>query len=637
MPAGSSCALVGPSGAGKSTIVALLLRFYDPQAGAIRLDGVDIRTLNVAWLRSQLGLVSQEPVLFQGTVAENIGHGKPGATAAEVEEAAAQAHALDFIRTDLSDGFGTQVGQGGSKLSGGQKQRIAIARALIRKPAVLLLDEATSALDNKNERAVQAAMDTIVRQQQSTCLIIAHRLSTIRHASSIAVVSEGRVVEQGSYDALLAIGAGGRFHALASRYEQHNQEDALPSSNGAAMRAQTSLPSEPESVAVAVAVAGASAPSASAVAEGTGERAGGSPAHAVDVEAGAGGGDAAHGPAADVTAAGEVAAGEAAAGEAAAGEYTKKALAKRMLKLYRPNDNKRLSFAMVGAVLGGVATSLMGLLVVYAAFPFRDQADPNKLERQVVLWCSISFGLGVGVHCLDAAWRTSFVVASEGLTRRLRVLAMERLLRQEMGYFDEEANSAGALSEFLETKVSLVQGLNEAPAGLSFFAILISVCVVSSVFGDVRIFAIFFVSYVATMAMLVSGQMITGSQEERYKAQGAEADEPSAEQRAAGGLIGEVVGAMRTAASLNMQRAFLSQYTERIAHERRRQTGVRMYFGVLLMGFGMAFMMLCMSLALYYGFWLIANDPMSFLGARSLTGGGRTPDLAHNDRRPRPQ
>jgi ATP-binding cassette subfamily B (MDR/TAP) protein 1 len=201
--AGQTCALVGASGSGKSTIVSLLERFYDPQEGAVLLDGVDLRTLNVRWLRSQLGLVGQEPALFVGSVAENIAYGKEGASQAEVEEAARMANAHGFITESLPEGYDTQVGQGGGKLSGGQKQRIAIARTIIKRPAVLLLDEATSALDNESEKLVQASLDEIMAKQKRTTVVIAHRLSTIRDANQIAVVDKGAVVETGTHEDLL--------------------------------------------------------------------------------------------------------------------------------------------------------------------------------------------------------------------------------------------------------------------------------------------------------------------------------------------------------------------------------------------------------------------------------------------------
>jgi ATP-binding cassette subfamily B (MDR/TAP) protein 1 len=215
--AGQTAALCGPSGAGKSTLIALLERFYDPQQGALLLDGVDLRELNVRWLRKQIALVGQEPVLFLGTVAENIAYGKEGATRAEVVEAARAANAYDFITESLPYGFHTNVGLRGSILSGGQKQRVAIARAVVRKPAILLLDEATSALDTASERVVQAALDQIVAKQRRTIITIAHRLSTIRAADLIAVISAGHVAEQGTHDELMAL--GGLYTSLVHAQE----------------------------------------------------------------------------------------------------------------------------------------------------------------------------------------------------------------------------------------------------------------------------------------------------------------------------------------------------------------------------------------------------------------------------------
>jgi ABC-type methionine transport system ATPase subunit len=224
IPPGTTMALCGASGSGKSTVIQLLERFYDPMSGIITLDGLDITTLNVRWLRSQLGLVGQEPVLFQGTVAQNIAYGKlSGASQAEIEEAAKAANAHGFITSDLQDGYDTQVGLKGGFLSGGQKQRVAIARALIKKPAVLLLDEATSALDNKSEAVVQAALDDVMAKYKITTIVIAHRLSTIRNANCIAVFKKGCIEEKGSYDELMA--HGGLFYTLAKKQEEIKAAD----------------------------------------------------------------------------------------------------------------------------------------------------------------------------------------------------------------------------------------------------------------------------------------------------------------------------------------------------------------------------------------------------------------------------
>eukprot|EP00899_Mesostigma_viride_P013819 jgi/Mesvir1/22438/Mv17911-RA.2 len=198
---GQMVALVGESGSGKSTIVQLIERFYDPEAGSIMVDGRDIRTLNLKWLRQHIGLVSQEPVLFGGSIRSNIMYGKEDASAEEVEAAARAANAHNFI-VQLPDGYDTQVGERGVKLSGGQKQRVAIARAMLMKPKILLLDEATSALDSESERLVQEALDRMMVGR--TTVVIAHRLSTIRHADVIAVMRRGKVVESGSHDELMA-------------------------------------------------------------------------------------------------------------------------------------------------------------------------------------------------------------------------------------------------------------------------------------------------------------------------------------------------------------------------------------------------------------------------------------------------
>jgi ATP-binding cassette subfamily B protein len=198
--AGERVALVGPSGAGKSTIVALLLRFYDPNAGQILIDGKDVRDFPLAELRGQLAIVPQEVLLFGGTLAENIAYGKPGANEAEIIDAARKAHAHDFIRS-FPEGYQTRVGERGVQLSGGQRQRVAIARAILKDPAILILDEATSSLDSESESLVQQALDELMRGR--TSLIIAHRLATVRGADRIYVIKEGEAVETGTHAELI--------------------------------------------------------------------------------------------------------------------------------------------------------------------------------------------------------------------------------------------------------------------------------------------------------------------------------------------------------------------------------------------------------------------------------------------------
>lgn len=214
IPKGKKVALVGASGSGKSTLADLLPRFYDVSEGSISIDGRDIRDYKIGDLRSLMGIVTQEAILFNDTIANNILFGQHGHTMQEIEDAARLANALEFIKAS-EHGFETVIGERGSKLSGGQRQRLAIARALLRNPPVLILDEATSALDNESEKLVQQALDNL--RQGRTTLVIAHRLSTILDADEIIVLDKGRVVERGHHNELLAL--KGYYHRLYTMHE----------------------------------------------------------------------------------------------------------------------------------------------------------------------------------------------------------------------------------------------------------------------------------------------------------------------------------------------------------------------------------------------------------------------------------
>ncbi|WP_413673365.1 ABC transporter ATP-binding protein/permease [Massilia cellulosiltytica] len=220
IPPGTTTAVVGHSGSGKSTLSRLLFRFYDVQQGAIRIDGQDVKNVTQDSLRHAIGIVPQDTVLFNDTIEYNIAYGRPGASRADIVAAARAASIHDFIET-LPDGYATMVGERGLKLSGGEKQRVAIARTLLKNPAILIFDEATSALDSKSEQAIQAQLKEIAKQR--TTLVIAHRLSTIADAHQILVLDHGRIVERGTHAVLIA--ADGLYRQMWDRQQARQDED----------------------------------------------------------------------------------------------------------------------------------------------------------------------------------------------------------------------------------------------------------------------------------------------------------------------------------------------------------------------------------------------------------------------------
>ena len=237
--------IVGESGSGKSTILKLLMRLYAPTAGTITWDGVDVTTLSTAWIRDQISYVAQEPVLFSGTIRENLLYGREGCTEEEMVEAAKLVEADAFIRS-FPKGYDTYVGELGSSLSGGQKQRIAIARALIRNPRILVLDEATSALDTQSETIVQNAMETIRRKNEAkgkglSIVIVAHRLSSIRSCDRIVVVEEGKIVEEGDHESLLAKGG---IYAGLYKSQETLDEGEVQGIEGAEKKEETEADTE---------------------------------------------------------------------------------------------------------------------------------------------------------------------------------------------------------------------------------------------------------------------------------------------------------------------------------------------------------------------------------------------------------
>ena len=566
---GSVCALVGASGSGKSTIIALVERFYDPMSGVVKLDGVDIKALNVRWLRRQLGLVSQEPVLFQGTVEANIRYGKEGASFEEVEEAARMANAHGFITADLGDGYETQVGQGGGKLSGGQKQRVAIARALIRKPAVLLLDEATSALDNESEKVVQAALDEIMAKQKRTTIVIAHRLSTIRGADKIAVVSKGRVVEQGKYDELVAIGDGGEFHMLAKRIDDMGATDM-------ARMAEVRRRKEAIGVEVIATVEITVKPS--------------SPKQRPTV-----GSDS-----------------DTPAQAAANSDEDAPPLEPRpFLRLMRMQGSNKALFAVgLGACLGTSGGPLVVFLFLTQIFVLLFSPDVDTMFSETSMYASFIFAIAGTVAVLSVVEYGAFGAAGANLTMRLRNSSMRSLLVQHIGFFDVEKNSSGALVAFLGHQITLVQALNGERLQLMVRTILMYVVALTFLFiwGSWQLFLVLIACVPIPVTLIVLSKKVSGDEKRRDKGQKSKEDDAEV---SAGAIVGELVRSPRTVAAFSLEQHFYDRFdkeAQAVATIKRRQA----ILGSVLAGASFSIGFYLLAFVYYYGSWLISLDAIGF-------------------------
>jgi ATP-binding cassette subfamily B (MDR/TAP) protein 1 len=562
IPAGATVALCGPSGSGKSTLVQLLERFYDPHQGSIALDGHDLKALNVRWLRSQLGYVGQEPVLFSGTVAQNIGYGKVGtATQQEIEEAAKMANAHGFITEVLNNGYSTEVGAGGSKLSGGQKQRVAIARAMIKQPKVLLLDEATSALDTKSERIVQAALDEIMTKQKRTTVVIAHRLSTIRNADKIAVLREGSVVEEGTYDSLMTINDG-LFRSLAEKQEALLAADKAAAGTG-----------------------GGTGSAEEEVVEDT----------PIVVEA-------------------EVV-------DKAADKKAKKEKAKKDKGPKEPSPFPRVygmvvdqfpamivmfGAAFVASALSAYAFYLLAVVMEVAFEPLPDKMRERALDLsvQMLVYAAIIIG------CFGLTGLMNGLSASV-LTARLRARGLASVFRQEMGFFDEEANSAAELTAFLAEKTARVKVLTSETIDFTaqllggfggFFYVVIRYCP-----WQLIVAWLVFIGFMCLVMPLQMAFMTGEDKQEELKKKGKEDNSKIGKAtNSANKIVGDAVTGIRTVASFNLEHKFLEEYTNTsmtVANVQKKDACAA-GFGL---GSTMLFMFGGMGVLFWYSFTLL-ND-----------------------------
>ncbi|PRQ39670.1 putative xenobiotic-transporting ATPase [Rosa chinensis] len=422
IPSGATAALVGQSGSGKSTIISLIERFYDPQAGEVLIDGVNLKEFQLKWIRQKIGLVSQEPVLFTGSIKDNIAYGKDGATTEEIKAAAELANAAKFIDL-LPQGIDTMVGEHGTQLSGGQKQRVAIARAILKNPRILLLDEATSALDTKSEKIVQEALDRIMINR--TTVIVAHRLSTVRNADTIAVIHQGTIAEKGPHWELIR-DPDGAYSQLIRLQETHivsehtglNVHDSLSQfiSAESPRRNSRSSPrrnSSPISFALSFGIS-----TASSMLETT------------PVEP-------------DVPA-------------SAQSKGPPKVSLRRLACLNKP-EIPVLFLGTLAAAVNGVIFPIFGSLMASVIKTFFE--PPHELRKDSKFWALMFFLLGMTSLLASPARAYLFAVAGCRLIKRIRAMCFEKVVYMEISWFDEAEHSSGAIGARLSTDAASLRGL----------------------------------------------------------------------------------------------------------------------------------------------------------------------------------
>ncbi|KAL6634185.1 hypothetical protein ACP70R_026856 [Stipagrostis hirtigluma subsp. patula] len=408
VPAGSTVALVGASGSGKSTVIALLQRFYDPSAGEVTLDGVNIRRLRLKWLRAQMGLVSQEPALFATSIRENILFGKEDATLEEIIAAAKAANAHDFI-SQLPQGYDTQVGERGVQLSGGQKQRIAIARAIVKSPKILLLDEATSALDTESEQMVQKALD--MASAGRTNLIVAHRLSTIQNADTIAVMHTGEVKELGSYDTLIAHENG--IYTSLTRLQQTRDSSEIDQVNGIDNTFAVVEQSISHNISKRFSTASRSSSSNSMCDPRDDERTKKPTIHVISF--------------------------------------------RRLLMLNTPEWQQALIGSFSAVMCGGIqpvfAYGLGSLVSLYFL------TDHEEIKEKMKVYALLFVSLTVLSFFLNVLQHYNFGAMGEYLTKRIREHMLTKILTFEIEWFDRDENSTGAICSQLAKDATAVRSL----------------------------------------------------------------------------------------------------------------------------------------------------------------------------------
>ncbi|OAY25055.1 ABC transporter B family member 9 isoform X2 [Manihot esculenta] len=431
IPSGKTAALVGHSGSGKSTVISLVERFYDPDSGEVLIDGVDLKRLRLSWIREQIGLVSQEPILFATSIKENIAYGKENATDQEIKTAIELANASKFIN-QMPEGLKTMVGEHGTQLSGGQKQRIAIARAILKNPKILLLDEATSALDAESERIVQNALDNVMTNR--TTVVVAHRLTTVRNADIIAVVHLGKLVEKGTHEELIQ-NQEGAYSQLV-----HLQEGAKESEHSQQVDAEASEIEKSMSRSGSQKMRRSLSRSLSRASSGS--------RHSFTINT------LGLGLLTDVNIHETEEQEENIAEEKQ--QQTIQVPMKRLAYLNKP-ELPILLVGTIAAAVHGTIFPVFGIVLSTAIKVFYE--PPVKLKRDSKFWAVIYICIGFVALISLSVQNYFFGIAGAKLIQRIRSMTFERVVHQEISWFDDPANSSGAVGARLSTDASTVRSI----------------------------------------------------------------------------------------------------------------------------------------------------------------------------------
>ncbi|XP_051999325.1 ATP-dependent translocase ABCB1 isoform X6 [Xyrauchen texanus] len=570
VPHGKTIALVGASGCGKSTTIQLLQRFYDPDSGEVILDGHDIRSLNVCWLRENMGIVSQEPVLFGTTIAENIRYGRENATDADIERAIKEANAYDFI-SRLPDKLNTMVGERGAQLSGGQKQRIAIARALVKNPKILLLDEATSALDTQSESIVQAALDKA--RAGRTTIVIAHRLSTIRSADIIASFSDGKVVEQGTHRELMD--KKGVYYSLVMQQTSGRPNDDLDANEDDIQSVSEGNTDEESS--------DTEAP------EGTME---------IKMENGNLRTSSRRRSGHERRSSRKKSSSKRKSKKSKEDKKEEKALEIPFTKILALNKPE-LPYLMVGtlaSLVGGAVYPCVAILFAKIIGVFAE-VDP-EVQRQKTMMFSLLFLL-TGAVAFITYFFQGFMFGKSGelLTMRLRSQAFNAMMRQEIAWFDDNNNAVGVLTTKLATDASLVKGAAGSRLGLATNTI----CTLG-----IAIIVAFIYSWQLTFLILACVPILTGANFIQMRAMSGHASKDQSALEMSGKISTETVENFKTVVALTREDYFYNKFIDSVSKPYRSSLCKAPIYGITF-ALAQAIPYLVNAAIFRFGAWLIAH------------------------------